>query len=166
MKGEWWTLVPWGLRSHGNRASPGDPLESKWDVLESCLSRLLEVRVSEQQFHSPELLVKISLSVLTFSFLYLFKRQLFEINCISCNSEKSFWEINMIILEPNLHWSDGIIHSHRVWSTATSYPKVICEVDYWRWLKVSYLYYQAAFGGHRLTWSDPLSQSSEHPVTL
>lgn len=59
--------------------------------------------MSEQQFHSPELLVKISLSVLTFSFLYLFKRQLFEINCISCNSEKSFWEINMIILEPNLH---------------------------------------------------------------
>ena len=38
--------------------------------------------MSEQQFHNPELLVKISLSVLTFSFLSLIKRQLFEINCI------------------------------------------------------------------------------------
>ena len=75
-------MVPKGLRSHGNRTSPGDPLESKWDVLESCLSPLLEVRVSGQQFHNPELLVKISLRVLTFSFLSLFKRQLFEINCI------------------------------------------------------------------------------------
>ncbi|KAI4557005.1 hypothetical protein MJG53_018959 [Ovis ammon polii x Ovis aries] len=42
MKGEWRTLIPRGLRSHGNRASPADPLESKWDILESCLSRLLE----------------------------------------------------------------------------------------------------------------------------
>lgn len=82
MKGEWRTLIPRGLRSHGNRASPADPLESKWDILESCLSRLLEVRVSEQQFHNPELLVKISLSVSAFSFLSLFKRQLFEIDCI------------------------------------------------------------------------------------
>lgn len=38
--------------------------------------------MSEQQFHYPELLVKISLSVSAFSSLSLFERQLFEIDCI------------------------------------------------------------------------------------
>lgn len=44
-----------------------------------------------------------------------------------------------------------MVHSHRVWATVRSYPKVVCEVDYLGWPGVFYFCYQAAFGGHRLT---------------
>lgn len=76
------------------------------------------------------------------------------------NSGKQIW------LSWNSICVEVILNSHRVWSTAQSYPKVVCEVDYLKWLGIIYFYYQAAFGGHRLTGSDPLSQSSEDAVTL